>query len=95
MDVGSIVRYKGRFAVVVEMGDQTAKIMEPHVDQRKLQVKLCNITPTGLRMHRMNYLGKGVLVSKKGTIISLQSLRTLRNDTKDGRAILQHAGVAA
>lgn len=94
MNVGSIIRYKGRVAVIVEMGEGTCKIMEPHLSQRKLQVKLSNVQPLGFCLHRMVYEGKPVLVSKKGTIISLQSLRTLRNDTKDGKNILFHAGVA-
>lgn len=86
--VGSIVQYKGDFHVIVEENGRSVKIMAPHHGNVKLQVKRSNIVETGLHMTRLNYKGKSVLVSRKGTIISLVSKRLLKNTTPDGQAML-------
>lgn len=85
---GDIVRYRNGFWVVVEdHGTGMFKIMAPHQGNAKLHVKTERCEPTGLHMRKVNYKGKDVLVSRKGTLISLQSLRLLKNTTPDGRAM--------
>ena len=87
--VGDIVRYRNGFWVVVEDRDTGMfKIMAPHCGNEKLHVKMERCNPTGLRMRKVNYKGKDVLVSRKGTLISLVSLRLLKNTTPDGQAML-------
>lgn len=86
--VGAVVRYKGDFHVIVEECGQSVKIMAPHHGNVKLQVKRANIVETGHFMTRINYKGKSVLCSRKGTLISLVSKRLLKNTTPDGRAML-------
>lgn len=87
--VGDVVRYRNDFWVVVEDNDTGFfKIMRPHVGNEKRHVSMDKCDPTAHKLTKVNYKGKDVLCSPKGTIISLVSLRLLKNNTPDGRAML-------
>jgi len=92
LELGSVVIYKGIPWLALQYDGDLVKIINPAAGNVKLNVakrhlRITQCTPA----HGVNYNGKRHLVTKHGTIISMVSLRVLKNTTKDAKAILNLA----
>ena len=87
MSIGSVVKYKNIFQVVVEEPEEhLVKILDPATN-KKLVVRKKNphLVQVGKRLRKVVLAnGSGYLVSPKGLIISMTSSRVMKWDKNHG-----------
>jgi hypothetical protein len=90
--LGSIVLYGTTPYIALGYTGNLVKIISPvDGDNTKLNVSRNKLTVTSFKATVVEYKNKQHVVTNKGTIISMISLRVLKSTTTDGKAIIAQA----
>jgi hypothetical protein len=90
--LGSIVTYRDTPYMAVGYDGAMVKLIAPNRGNAKLNVARRNVTVTSYKATVVEFKGKQHLVTKHRTIVSMVSLRVLKNTTPDALMVIKLAG---